>query len=90
MKEKGGGGGNRRGGVDDQDGHDEDSSEIDPDESSGSLLLKDGLEIEVPEGDEAVLECRIQSNPAVTQINWFFNDQPLSTDPFRGMEGEKT
>lgn len=50
----------------------------------GSSVIRSTMKT-VKEGEEIMLDCKINSNPIVTSINWFLNNNQLNTDPVRGI-----
>lgn len=55
---------------------------------NGRRMTEDSNTKVVREGDEVMLDCRINSNPPVSQIDWILNnnvENPLLTDPMKGI-----
>lgn len=55
---------------------------------NGRRMTEDSNTKVVREGDEVMLDCRINSNPPVSQIHWILNnnvENPLLTDPMKGI-----
>lgn len=64
------------------DGHDDSSTNNKNNQQSS--ILRSTIKT-VKEGEEVILDCKINSNPIVTSINWFLNNNQLNTDPVRGI-----
>ncbi|CAG2115320.1 unnamed protein product, partial [Medioppia subpectinata] len=52
-----------------------------------SLILGASIQHqEILEGSDVYFECNIQANPAVSEIGWLYNEQPLSSESSAGIQ----